>query len=86
MLECKALNGNACKQRLRLWDGDTELTQAVLDLSSSPQLAVLTQYSVVSLQGVRVKQAGEKWAFIIAGYSVVKDGATVGSKLGQPAR
>ena len=45
------------KQRLKLWDGETELSQAVLDLEGS-ELAVPAAYSVVRLQGVKVKRAG----------------------------
>jgi len=80
ILGTKPLNGSPVKQRLKLWDGETELSQAVLDLEGSG-LAVPAAYSVVRLQGVKVKRAGDKWAAIVQGYTLLKPGASVGRRL-----
>ena len=81
VLGFKALNGNPSKQRLKLWDGRSELTQAVLDLEGRPGLGVPANYSVIRLEGVKLKQAGEKWAIIVAGYCLLKPGGLVGRKI-----
>ena len=81
VLGFKPLNGNPLKQRLKLWDGSSEFTQAVLDLEGREDLEVPALHSVVRLEEVRVKPAGEKWALIVQGYSLLLPGATVGRKL-----
>ena len=81
VLGFKALNGNPSKQRLKLWDGRSELTQAVLDLEGRPGLEVPANYSVIRLEGVKLKQAGQKWAIIVAGYCLLKPGGLVGGKI-----
>jgi replication factor A1 len=82
VLAKKPLNGNAEKQRLKLWDGETVLSQTVLEVG--PGLAPPDDYSVVLLEGVRVRRAGDKWAAIISGYSLLRAGGLVGRKL-EPA-
>ena len=81
VLGFKPLNGNPLKQRLKLWDGHSEFTQAVLDLEGREDLEVPALHSVVRLGEVRVKPAGEKWALIVQGYSLLRPGAAVGRKL-----
>ena len=81
VLGFKPLNGNPLKQRLKLWDGSSEFTQAVLDLEGREDLEVPALHSVVRLGEVRVKPAGEKWALIVQGYSLLRPGAAVGRKL-----
>ena len=74
-------------QRLKVWDGCSVLTHAVLDLSSSPGLQVPAVFSVVRLEGVKTKKmpeekgAREQWAVISSGYTMVRPGEKVGRKL-----
>ena len=81
MLGSKPLNGNAEKLRLKLWDGEVEMTQAVLCLEGREDLDVPSQFSIIKLEGVRVKQAGANWAAIISGYQMLRSGTKVGRKL-----
>ena len=81
VLGSKPLNGNAEKLRLKLWDGEVEMTQAVLCLEGREDLDVPSQYSIIKLEGVRVKQAGANWAAIISGYQMLRSGTKVGRKL-----
>ena len=81
MLASKPLNGNAEKLRLKLWDGEVEMTQAVLCLEGKEDLDVPSPFSIIKLEGVRVKQAGANWAAIISGYQMLRSGTKVGRKL-----
>ena len=81
VLGSKPLNGNAEKLRLKLWDGEVEMTQAVLCLEGREDLDVPSQFSIIKLEGVRVKQAGANWAAIISGYQMLRSGTKVGRKL-----
>ena len=81
VLGSKPLNGNAEKLRLKLWDGEVEMTQAVLCLEGREDLDVPSQFSIIKLEGVRVKQAGTNWAAIISGYQMLRSGTKVGRKL-----
>lgn len=81
VLATKVLGDNSCKQRLKLWDGESEVSQAVLDLSSTPEVGPPPQYSVVRLQGARLRMAGQKWAVIVTGYSLLRPGDQIGKKL-----
>ena len=81
MLGSKPLNGNAEKLRLKLWDGEVEMTQAVLCLEGREDLDVPSPFSIIKLEGVRVKQAGANWAAIISGYQMLRSGTKVGRKL-----
>ena len=81
MLGSKPLNGSAEKLRLKLWDGEVEMTQAVLCLEGREDLDVPSNFSVIRLEGVRVKKAGANWAAIISGYQMLKSGTKVGRKL-----
>ena len=67
VLGSKPLNGSAEKLRLKLWDGEVEMTQAVLCLEGRKDLDVPSTFSVIKLEGVRVKKAGANWAAIISG-------------------
>merc|ERR1719462_765682 len=57
------------------------MTQAVLCLEGRKDLDVPSTFSVIKLEGVRVKKAGANWAAIISGYQMLKSGITVGRKL-----
>ena len=57
------------------------MTQAVLCLEGREDLDVPSTFSVIKLEGVRVKKAGANWAAIISGYQMLKSGAKVGRKL-----
>ena len=81
MLGSKPLNGNAKKLRLKLWDGELEMTQAVLCLEGKEDLDVPSPFSIIKLEGVRVKEAGLNWAAIISGYKMLRSGTKVGRKL-----
>ena len=81
VLGSKPLNGNAEKLRLKLWDGEVEMTQAVLCLEGREDLDVPSPFSIIKLEGVRVKQAGANWAAIISGYKMLRLGTKVGRKL-----
>ena len=81
VLGSKPLNGNAEKLRLKLWDGEVEMTQAVLCLEGREDLDVPSPFSIIKLEGVRVKQAGTNWAAIISGYQMLRSGTKVGRKL-----
>ena len=81
VLGSKPLNGSAEKLRLKLWDGEVEMTQAVLNLEGREDLDVPSTFSVIKLEGVRGKKAGANWAAIISGYQMLKSGTKVGRKL-----
>ena len=81
MLGSKPLNGNAKKLRLKLWDGEVETTLAVLCLEGKEDLDVPSPFSIIKLEGVRVKEAGPNWAAIISGYKMLVLGTKVGRKL-----